>query len=515
MKSPCPIKIACIALLSIATAAASHAQTVERISFEGTDGSGPYFVQLAQGRDGKLYGTTGTGGAYGYGTVFRATPQTGIETIHSFCALTNCVDGSSPDAGLVLGDDGNFYGTASQGGAANAGTVFRITPSGNFTTLYSFCSQPNCADGGGPSARLLQGIDGNFYGSTYTGGANASESLEQSYDDGGGTIFRITPNGALTTLYSFCALPNCLDGVSSLGGLIQASDGNFYGTTVYGGPPSFWCPSACGTIFKITPQGTLTTIYYFCRRAYCYDGDLPYAGLLQASDGNLYGTTLSGGAHGVYGSAFQLAPSGKLTTIHSFCYAAGCPDGVSPSAGLIQATDGNLYGTTGLYTFQGCEPTAGGGCGTIFSLTGSNLQTLFTFCIPNGKSSFGFNCPTGAGPLGGVMQATDGNFYGVTWLGGAFNKPDGDGTLFELSTGLGPFVSFVRAAGQAGQTIGILGQGFTGTTSVSLNGTSMSFTVVSDTFLEATVPSGATSGHVTVTTASGTLSSNTAFHVMP
>jgi uncharacterized repeat protein (TIGR03803 family) len=510
------LKITCIFfILAAASPIISAGQTFKTLfSFDGTDGIQPEYVVLVQGRDGALYGTTAGGGAYSYsgGTVFKVKDG-GVQTLYSFCAQSNCTDGAGPTAGLVLGDDGNFYGTTSAGGAYNGGTVFKITPSGSLTTLYSFCAQPNCTDGEYPEAKLLLGSDGNFYGTTYWAGANANNLL---YDDGGGTVFKITPSGNLTTLYSFCSQTNCVDGDSSLGGLIQAPDGTFYGTTTAGGT-GLLCTGACGTIFNLTSTGTLTTLYNFCSERLCTDGGIPMAGLLLASNGSFYGTTNFYGTSGAYGTAFVLAPTGQFNTLVNFCYGLGC-EGSNPSGGLIHGTNGKLYGATGLYTKTGCLSSEDrGGCGTIFSLTeAGSLNTLFSFCVPQGKQApISFNCRDGAGPLGGIMQATNGNFYGVTMFGGAFNAPDGDGTVFEYSAGLRPFVTFVRANGTVGQTVGILGQGFTGTTSVSLNGSTMIFTVVSDTFLQAKIPAGATTGVVTVTTPAGTLTSNVVFNVLP
>ncbi|HTA24531.1 MAG TPA: choice-of-anchor tandem repeat GloVer-containing protein [Terriglobales bacterium] len=273
-------------LVVLLLAAGVHAQTFTRLqSFNGTNGANPRYVALVQGRDGGLYGTTSAGGGNNAGAVIRIKAGAGLRTLYSFCAQSDCADGAYPFAGLVLGNDGDFYGTTFQGGANNGGTVFKVSAHGELTTLYSFCAELNCADGEYPQARLVQGIDGNFYGTTYWAGANANNSL---YDDGGGTVFKITPTGTLTTLHSFCSQLNCTDGNSSLGGLIQGNDGNFYGTTSAGGPPSIWCAGACGTVFKITGEGSLTTLYDFCSIGICLDGDTPYGGLVQTSDGNLY-----------------------------------------------------------------------------------------------------------------------------------------------------------------------------------------------------------------------------------
>jgi len=222
----------------------------------------------------------------------------------------------------------------------------------------------------------------------------------------------------------------------------------------------------------------------------------PAAALVEALDGNFYGTTFQGGA-GVndVGTVFKLSPSGTFATLYNFC--SGCAGGTNPDAGLWQATDGNLYGTA----------YVGGAYynGTIYEITPDGaFTTLYNFCTSSG-------CPDGGGPLGGVLQSTSGLFYGTTNWGGAKYY----GTVFELNNGLGPFVAFVLPQGKVGQVARILGQGFTGTTNVSFNGVPATFTVVFGTFLEATVPSGATTGYVTVTTPSGTLTSNVQFHVLP
>jgi uncharacterized repeat protein (TIGR03803 family) len=332
--------MACILFVfCAATTIASPAQILTTLhSFDGTDGSLPA-AGLVQASDGNLYGTTQFGGAncapYGCGTVLKITPSGTLTTLLSF----DGADGGDPVAGLVQASDGNFYGTTYLGGANDAGTVFKITPSGTLTTLYSFCSQPNCTDGENPAAGLVQASDGNFYGTTYLGGAN-----------GDGTVFKITPSGTLTTLYNFCAQGGCADGAYPVAGLVQGTDGNFYGTTGLGGA------DGDGTVFKITRSGTLTTLHSFDGN----DGVEPFAGLVQGTDGNLYGTTEFGGANGD-GTVFKITPSGTLTTPYNFCSQSGCADGEIPVAGLVQASDGNFYGTT---KFGGAN-----GNGTVFKLS--------------------------------------------------------------------------------------------------------------------------------------------------
>jgi uncharacterized repeat protein (TIGR03803 family) len=302
-------------------------------------------------------------------------------------------------------------------------------------------------------------------------------------------VFRITPSGSLTTLYTFCSQTNCSDGASPYAGLVQATNGNFYGVTSAGA-------NGFGTIYKITQKGTLTTLYTFCSQINCADGATPYGTLVQSTDGNLYGTTYQGGTNclsvGGCGTVFKLPVHGALATLYSF--GGSSTDGAYPNAGLIQGTDGNFYGTT--YGGGGSSDCSGG-CGTAFKITSAGMvSNLHNFDYSDGEYLYG-----------GLLQATDGNFYGVT--------DGGNAGVFRLGTGARPFIAFVRNYGKVGQTTGILGQGFIGTTSVSLNGIQASFKVVSDTFMNAIVPAGATTGAVTVTTPHGTLTSNVPFRVTP
>ncbi len=309
-------------------------------SFSGTDGKTPVAV-LVQATDGNFYGATPSGGANnGSGTVFKITPTGTLTKIHDFCSQQSCADGVRPLGGLVQATDGNFYGTTERGGPNALGSVFKVTPAGVLTTLHTFTFLDYLVDGDYPEAGLVLATDGNFYGTTYSGGAN-------SY----GTVFKITPDGTLTTLHSFQGYPT--EGSNSQAVLVQGSDGNFYGTTLLGGANRY------GTVFKITPSGTVSTLYSFCATGYpCPDGDKPTAGLVQCSDGNFYGTTLYGGAANG-GTAFKITASGTLTTLYSFGTQLNNADGIFPEDGLVQAADGNFYGTA-----------SGGGIsyGTVFRL---------------------------------------------------------------------------------------------------------------------------------------------------
>jgi len=454
-------------------AIALPAQTFTTLfSFDGADGSDP-LAGLVQATNGDFYGTTSSGGASRAGTVFKIIPGGTLTTLYGFCSQSGCTDGQNPYAGLVQATNGDFYGTTNSGGANQFGTVFKITPSGTLTTLYSFCSQSGCSDGEFPPAGLVQATNGDLYGTTGAGGVYNA-----------GTVFKITPSGALTTLYSFCSQSECMDGGNPQAGLVQATNGDFYGTTAYS------AGNLGGTVFQITPSGTLTTIYSFCSQSGCTDGLAPYGPLTQATNGDLYGTTQLGGANpgpgfGA-GTIFKITPSGTLTTLYSFCSESDCADGQFPLAGLVQATNRDLYGTT----------SAGGanGHGTIFKITPSGaLTTLY-----------------GSG-ASGLVQATNGDLYGTTSGGGAH----GNGTIFRLSVGLGPFVETQPSSGTVGAAVNILGTDLTGATSVSFDGTVAVFTVVGHSLITATVPAGASSGEVQVVTPSGTLSSNVPFLVVP
>jgi uncharacterized repeat protein (TIGR03803 family) len=454
----------CVFLLYVA-AIGSPAQTFNTlVSLDGSTGDRPDYESLVQGTDGNLYGTTLEGGANSAGTIFKVTTSGALTTLHSF----NGTDGSSPNAGLVLAADGDLYGTTTAGGANGYGTIFKITPGGTLTTLHSF----DGTDGAEHIAGLIQATDGNFYGTAYAGGVSTD-----CHGGGCGTIFKIAPSGAFTTLHSF----EGTDGAGPYSGVIQAIDGNFYGTTT--GMSELY---GYGTIFEITAAGTLTTLYSFCPQnpPYCSDGDNPSGGLIQAADGSFYGTTAQGGSSD-YGTIFKINPGGTLTTLRSLTW----PDGIYPYAGLVHATDGNFYGTTAGHKVQN------GSDGTVFKITPEGVMTVL-----HGDDSESH---------GALFQGTDGSFYGTTYQGGTSEL----GTVFSLSVGLGPFVETVPTSGKIGAVIRILGTNLTGASRVTFNGEPAVFSVAGPTEITATVPAGATTGTVQVTASAGALLSNVAFRV--
>ncbi len=481
------ISASCLFILAPAIAAPAQTLTVLYSFSGGGDGAGPQ-APLVQATDGNFYGSADEG-TNNYGTIFRISSGGAFTVLHTF----ELTDGAHPEAALIQAANGNFYGTAPQGGSNGYGTLFELTLSGTFTALHNFCSQSNCRDGATPQTALVQAANQRLFGTTGAGGTN-----------GYGTLFRANPNGTPTILYNFCSQSGCADGLDPYA-LIQAADGSFYGTTVQGGS-SANCTGGCGTVFRITLGGTLTTLHSFDLT----DGGNPYE-LIQAIDGNFYGTTLAGGTSEACvdgcGTVFKITPGGTLTTLHSF----DLTDGKYPSGALVQATDGSFYGTTleGGDSGSSCLYAT---CGTIFKITpAGRLTTLYDFCSL-------YQCYDGANPVGGLIQSTDGNFYGTAETGGSAETGDCSpscGTVFRLSVGLGPFVETQTTSGRVGAHVNILGTSLTGATGVTFNGTSATFTVVSPSLITTTVPAGATTGTVQVVTPGGTLSSNVPFRVIP
>ena len=424
---------------------------------------------MAQGHDGNLYTTTSMGGATNGGGAFNIT------TAGSLTKLLDFASNEGSIGGLALGFDGNFYGTTSGGGTANAGTVFKLTPAGLRTTLWSFTS---FNDGANPSYAPLQGQDGNFYGVN-------PDNRNGDY----GLIYKMTTKGALTVRGDFTSTNGNNPNLPVLG-----MDGNFYGTTRFGGINGTGCTIGCGVVYKMAASGKITVLHNFA--GYPNDGSLPVGVLVQANDGTLYGTAYQGGANN-QGIVFKITTAGAYTLLYSFNDVAGS-DGIHPWVGLALGTDGNLYGTA-----QGGKHNAG----VLFKITPAGQESvLYSFCAVSG-------CADGFFPQTPILQHTNGKFYGSVESGGASGL--NGGVFYTLDMGLKPFAGLVTWQGAAGKIVEILGQGFTGTSKVSFNGISATFSVVSDTYLTVTVPATAATGFITVTTPSATLTSNRVFLVTP
>jgi len=386
-----------VAMAILALAGSASGQTVTVLyQFGGFAGDGIYPNAAVQGSDGNFYGTAFYGGTAGSGTVFRITATGTLTNLHSF----NGRDGADPQAGLVQSSDGNFYGTTLNGVQEIVGTVFRISRNGAFTNLYTF----TYLGGYTPIAPLVQASDGNFYGTVDHGGASNL-----------GAVFRISPSGTFTNLHSFGGA----DGQHPVAGLVQGSDGNLYGTTYSGGNTNLNSGGGYGTVFRISLSGTLTNLYSFSGS----DGELPASGLIQGTDGNFYGTTEYGGTNSCNcGTVFRISSSGTLTTLYEF----EGDDGRSPKyAPLVQGSDGRFYGTT----WDGGT----NGAGTIFQISSTGtLTTLY---------QFGNGATDGAEPQAGLVQGSDGNFYGTTVWGGTNSQ----GTFFKISVPLNPPANQISA----------------------------------------------------------------------
>jgi len=382
-----------ILLFAVAAASLSaQAQTESTIyTFTGGDDGGGPFASLVQGIDGNFYGTASYDGSAASGTIFKLSPSGNFTLLYTF---TGGDDGAYPQPALTQGPDGDFYGTTDSGGSTYSGTIFKITPSGTFTLL-------------GPGANLVSqlvlGQDGNFYATAISSGIY-------------GTVLQITPAGSVNVIYRFTGQS---DGSYPSAPLVQGSDGNFYGTTTAGASQGT-CGGeeyGCGTVFSVSPSGTFTTLYTFGTPA---ETGIPHGALVQGWDGNFYGTTFNGGTSGG-GTAFKMAPAGgSITTLYNFSQQSGG----QPMAGVVQGSDGNFYGTTEFYG----TPT---GAGTLYELTPSGGFTkLYDF---TGNAD-------GATPFAPLLQGADGNFYGTATGGGAAAQNNGFGTVFEeaLSPTLAP-----------------------------------------------------------------------------
>jgi uncharacterized repeat protein (TIGR03803 family) len=520
---------------------------------------------IAQGRDGDLYTTTPSGGCDSNGAAFKMSPSGKPTVLHSF--NYGAGDGIGPQSGLTLatngtfwgttegedffdgnvifyitptgtltafnvlgganggepiapqvqGMDGAFYGMTTAGGNLSVctygdggcGVIYRITPAGKFAVIHTF----DQANGANPDDPLLLGTDGNFYGTTFYGG-----TINGKYN-GNGVAFKVTPQGKYTPIYVFCAQANCLDGGQPAAGLVQGSDGNFYGTTLVGGT-HLYSNFYGGTIFKLTPAGQFTILYNFCSQPSCTDGGNAIGGLVQATDGNFYGTAQVGGANG-NGVIFQITPEGQYTVLHSFDF----NDGDAPEAPLIQGTNGTLYGET---TYGGSGPCVNTRCGVFFSLemglpsyaspvtwygdVSSTIEILgqdFT-----GTTAVSFN------GTAAEFQVVNNTYLTATVPAGAtlgpitVTTPSGKLTSKTAFRILPHIQSFTPPSGNVGQLVTINGSGFTQAIGVGFGDTKPAkFTIVNDSEITATVPSGAKTGPIGVENKAGTAISSQTFTV--
>jgi uncharacterized repeat protein (TIGR03803 family) len=393
-----------LVLVSAGLVTGSRGQTFTALgSFNFTNGGYP-ISSLTEGPDGNrnFYGVTPNGGSLdcyplGCGALFSVTPEGKVKLLYNFPYSGGDANGSAPLGALVVANNGLFYGTTTEGGSFSdcqiylgCGDIFEFSDNGGIQTLHDF---DGGSEGGLVSAGLIQATDGDLYGTARVGGSK-----------GFGTVFKATLRGKVTTLHSF----NRTDGSDPMGSLVQGTDGDFYGTTSSGGT------SFAGTVFKITSEGSFTTLYNFCSQANCADGSSPTGGLVLATNGSFYGTTRGTGY--LPGTIFEITPAGVVTTLYTFCSLKDCADGSHPKDSLIQASDGNLYGTT----FDGGTQNYG----TIFKVTlAGTLTTIHRFDLVYG-----------ANPYGGLIQASDGNLYGLTFFGGS----PGPGVIYRLNIASDP-----------------------------------------------------------------------------
>ena len=352
--------------------------------FSNTDGGPSEPWELIQTRDGDFFASSMSGGSSHAGTIFRLDRDGGVTLLMSLGGT----NGDYPQEGLIEGADGNFYGTTYQAGGQANGAIFKFTPAGLFTNLHRFrCLE---GEGGGPICRLAQTPDGDLYGTTFYGGASGCMG------NSAGTVFKIATNGVFTTVLSF----DRTNGANPQCGLVLGGDGALYGSTTGGGGPS---GDAYGTIFRLSTNGVLTTLQTF---NYSTDGSLPSGNLLQASDGNFYGTT-EYGINNDFGTVFRMTPGGALTTLVNL---TGI-NGSYPHGDLVQAGDGCIYGRTivgGKYDY-----------GTLFRLT---TNGVFTTVLD-------FDGTNGTGPWAAMLLGRDGNLYGTTAIGGTHDA----GVAFRLA----------------------------------------------------------------------------------
>ena len=467
-------------------------------------------------------------------------------TIHQIFAFTctnsvsgeTCPQGGRPDL-IIQASDGNFYGTAqvTDEGVSDpqGGTLFKLTPAGKFTRLFTFTQGANgFLNGNNPADGFVEANDGLLYGTTFNGGKQND-----------GVLFQISKTGAgFKVLHNFCSSANCADG-SVPNGLLLGQDGNLYGTTLEGGSSVNPCPSSgCGTIFRFEPTtGAFTVLHRLTAIA---DGLQP-SGMIQAANGNFYGVSQGLDVHSFNEDIFQFTLAGKFTVqFKSPLFDTGI-------SGLTQGANGNLYGAfesitageinffevstkgTGFVAFKPFTTLAGTTTipslflasdgnlwDTNFTDSTAPMGSVFSINPQNGAvlETFAFDGANGNSPEVGVIQAADGTFVGTTELGGTISGGSNefaDGTVWTLDAGLpapAPAITLLNStSGSVGSTVLINGTNFIGTSAVSFNGITAAFQVLNSQFISATVPVGATTGPIKVTNLGGTATSTQSFNV--
>ena len=386
-------------------------------SFTGGADGGEPFAGVIRDSAGNLYGTTLLGGATNAGVVYKLDTAGKETLLYSF---TGCADGREPFAGVIRDSAGNLYGTTLEGGTAEAGVVFKLDTAGQQAVLYSFTA---AAAGSQPYSGVIRDSAGNLYGTTLLGGATNA-----------GVVFKVNTAGKGTVLHTFTG---GADGGGPYAGVIRDSAGNLYGTTSWGGT------AGAGVVYKLDPAGRETVLYNFTGGA---DGSGPQAGVIRDTAGNLYGTTVRGGATGS-GVVYKLDMAGHETVLYSF---TGGVDGAWPYGGVIRDSAGTLYGTTSFGgTSNGiCSDVVPLGCGVVFKLDPAGHETVL-YSFTGGAD--------GGWPDGDLIRDSAGNLYGNTsGLGSPFCV--GCGVVYRLDAAGHETVlySFTGGADGAGPNAGVI-----------------------------------------------------------
>jgi uncharacterized repeat protein (TIGR03803 family) len=458
------------------------------------DGGGPW-GGVTLGFDGNFYGTTQGGGSHAAGTAFKVTPTGTLTTLWNFA---NGTDDSVPVYTTLQGQDGNMYGVSVGQYNGQYGALFKVSASGVFKTLRDF-TYANGADPNLPT----QGTDGNLYGTTQFGGDPTCKC---------GVVYKATAAGVITVLHAFKGYPT--DGNRPIGVLVQGPDGNFYGTTYRGGTTN-----NNGSVFKITPTGVYSLLYSFKFSSGYLDAQLPEAGLTLGTDGNFYGVTTAGGTKNG-GAIFKITPAGSESVLYSFC-SISCYDGFNPATPLVLHTDGKFYGNTSgnslggsvFYSFNvGFKPLVD--LVTWSAKVGKTVEILGQGFTGTKQVRFGATPATFQNVSDTYMTATvpaGATTAAVTVT--TFTTSFKSNRTFLVTPQI---TTFTPTSGKVGTLVTINGVSLTQTTNTTIGGKAAAFTVISDTQVRATIPRGAKTGHpITITTLGGVASSPAKFTVVP